>query len=162
MARKHFDQLLKIYGSEQVLVNLVNRHGYEKPMGEAYNYLIKELDDPNLQYVHFDFHKECSKMRWDRLGLLLAEIDPFVQREGYFYEEVVRGERVVRQMQQGAVRTNCMDCLDRTNVVQSYLARHVLEKQLWDVGVLPQDASLISFATFMTMYRNGITLPNFT
>lgn len=33
-------------------------------------------------------------------------------------------------VQQGVFRTNCIDCLDRTNVVQSMLAQNSLEKQL--------------------------------
>jgi hypothetical protein len=32
--------------------------------------------------------------------------------------------------QQGVFRVNCMDCLDRTNVVQAALARYVLETQV--------------------------------
>ena len=32
-------------------------------------------------------------------------------------------------------RTNCMDCLDRTNVVQSVIARNILHKQLNVLGI---------------------------
>lgn len=32
--------------------------------------------------------------------------------------------------QVGVFRTNCMDCLDRTNVVQSMLARRALQDQM--------------------------------
>lgn len=37
------------------------------------------------------------------------------------------------QKQLGVFRTNCMDCLDRTNVVQSVLGRNVLLSQLYAV-----------------------------
>jgi hypothetical protein len=33
-------------------------------------------------------------------------------------------------------RTNCVDCLDRTNVVQGLLARHAIEDLLAELGVL--------------------------
>ena len=36
----------------------------------------------------------------------------------------------VVSVQQGVFRTNCIDCLDRTNVVQSMLARRSLQAQL--------------------------------
>ena len=36
----------------------------------------------------------------------------------------------VVSVQQGIFRTNCIDCLDRTNVVQSMLARRSLQDQL--------------------------------
>ena len=38
----------------------------------------------------------------------------------------------IRSLQDGVVRTNCMDCLDRTNVVQSMFGRYVLYKQLYE------------------------------
>lgn len=39
--------------------------------------------------------------------------------------------------QTGTFRVNCIDCLDRTNVVESALARHVLTSQLTQVGMTP-------------------------
>ena len=41
-------------------------------------------------------------------------------------------------MQMGVVRTNCMDCLDRTNVVQSMFARRQLHEQLARLGLTSQ------------------------
>ena len=40
------------------------------------------------------------------------------------YTHVVGGE--MRECQAGAVRVNCMDSLDRTNVVQGAIAKHTL------------------------------------
>ena len=36
----------------------------------------------------------------------------------------------VSSLQDGVFRTNCIDCLDRTNVVQSLIARKSLQDQL--------------------------------
>jgi hypothetical protein len=46
--------------------------------------------------------------------------------------------------QEGVFRTNCVDCLDRTNVVQGLLARHALEDLLTELGVLQAGESLHS------------------
>lgn len=40
--------------------------------------------------------------------------------------------------QTGAIRTNCIDCLDRTNVVQSALARWFLNRHLVHLGITSQ------------------------
>ena len=32
--------------------------------------------------------------------------------------------------QRSVFRVNCMDCLDRTNVVQAAIARHIMEVQV--------------------------------
>ena len=37
---------------------------------------------------------------------------------------------IVMAVQEGVFRTNCIDCLDRTNVVQSMLAHLTLQNQL--------------------------------
>lgn len=76
----------------------------------------------------FDFHKECAKMRWDRLELLMGAIDADVTAQGWTLLGAASRRRQRRQA--GVVRTNCIDNLDRTNVVQSLVARKVLGKAL--------------------------------
>ena len=44
----------------------------------------------------------------------------------------------VLNKQVGTIRVNCMDCLDRTNVVQSVLSRNIAHKQLWKLDIAGQ------------------------
>ena len=53
-------------------------------------------------------------------------ISGITQKFGYTH--VVRGQ--IKHSQAGAVRVNCMDSLDRTNVVQGAIARHTLSNQV--------------------------------
>jgi len=46
------------------------------------------------------------------------------------------------QLQQGTVRTNCMDNLDRTNVVQAALAKWTIDRQLKSLGILSKNESI--------------------
>lgn len=80
-SRTHFEQQVKYYGP-QVLINLVNRKGYEVPVGEVFARIIEELNDPNLKYIHFDFHYECRKMRWHRVQLLIDELEQDLSQQG--------------------------------------------------------------------------------
>lgn len=68
--RRHFEAQKKLYGP-QLVINLINKKGYEGPMGAAFSKQIAILSDPQIKYFHFDFHNECSKMRWHRVSLLL-------------------------------------------------------------------------------------------
>ena len=43
-----------------------------------------QLMQPSHRYIRFDFHKECSKMRWHRLSLLMDQIDADIEQHGYF------------------------------------------------------------------------------
>ncbi|KAG0282616.1 hypothetical protein BGZ96_000304 [Linnemannia gamsii] len=56
--RKHFDTQKRYYGP-QLVINLVNKKGYETPMGAAFSKQIDILSDPQIKYHHFDFHQEC-------------------------------------------------------------------------------------------------------
>ena len=44
--------------------------------------------------------------------------------------------------QKGVLRVNCIDCLDRTNVVQGFIARHHLETVLPAVGLSAPSACI--------------------
>lgn len=138
-AREHFNEQYKIYNGKIYLVNLVNQNGYEKPVKAAYENAVRNVsEDGKVQYVYFDFHKECSGMRWYRVDLLIDNLVDLGMDKEKWYKIGKPDEKNfchVEEKQQGVVRTNCMDCLDRTNVVQSKIARWVLERQLDDAEV---------------------------
>ncbi|CEP14242.1 hypothetical protein [Parasitella parasitica] len=150
-ARAHFDEQIRIYGP-QILVNLINKKGYELPMGQAYARTVEQLNDPRIYYTHFDFHSECSKMRWNRIQLLVDQLKDRLNEQGYTFYDTA--EKSLRRTQTSVVRSNCMDCLDRTNVVQSTLARHVLTLQLRELGILEANQKLEDQQEFMHSYRN--------
>ncbi|KAI8580280.1 hypothetical protein K450DRAFT_280022 [Umbelopsis ramanniana AG] len=153
-SRAHFDEQIAIYGP-QLLVNLVNKKGYELPMSQAYARNVEQLNDGRLIYTHFDFHHECRKMRWDRISLLLDQLEPELVKQSYcFFDASNLKNPVLQKTQTSVVRTNCMDCLDRTNVVQSTLARHVLNQQLRDIKVLDVKEKIEEHEDFMVSFRN--------
>ncbi|KAL0089967.1 SacI homology domain-containing protein [Phycomyces blakesleeanus] len=151
ISRTHFDQQIEHYGS-QVLVNLVNKKGYELPVGELYRSIVEKLANPRLFYVHFDFHHECRKMRWNRVQLLLDMLEPELRKQSYcFYDATTP---VLKKRQTSVVRTNCMDCLDRTNVVQSALAHWVLDLQLREANVLQSTEVVENDEAFISIFKN--------
>ncbi|KAG2176447.1 hypothetical protein INT43_005687 [Umbelopsis isabellina] len=155
-SRAHFDEQIRLYGP-QLLVNLVNKKGYELPMGQAYARNIEQLNDPRIIYTHFDFHHECRKMKWHRIQLLLDQLDAELVKQGYCYFDASDVKNpVLRKTQTSVVRTNCMDCLDRTNVVQSTLARHILNQQLRELKILDINEKVEEHEDFMTSFRNTI------
>lgn len=55
-------------------------------------------------------------------------------------------------------RTNCIDCLDRTNVVQGLLARHALEDLLAELGVLQQGEGLATALPQVRLVEGSVCL----
>ncbi|KAG0368045.1 hypothetical protein BGX24_002973 [Mortierella sp. AD032] len=152
--RTHFEIQKKLYGP-QLVINLVNTKGYEKPMGDAFRKSIDTLNDSDVKYLHFDFHHECSKMRWHRVGLILDHFQQELHAQGYFKAVISKdGVENVSLKQTSVVRTNCMDCLDRTNVVQSVVSRWVLNHQLRSIGILSPDEKFEIFDAFESEFRN--------
>jgi phosphatidylinositol 4-phosphatase len=111
-----------------------------------------------LHYVYFDFHNETKGLKWHRAQLLLDELNEGLENQQYFRGVDMpadpEGRLEVRNHQTSVVRTNCMDCLDRTNVVQSMLARWTLNRQLSDLGVLSRGESFtLADPEFEVLFR---------
>ncbi|XWS33950.1 hypothetical protein CRYUN_Cryun22dG0126700 [Craigia yunnanensis] len=57
----------------------------------------------------------CGHVHFERLAFLYDQIAYFLEKNGYLLLNE-KGEKMKEQL--GVVRTNCIDCLDRTNVTQ--------------------------------------------
>ncbi|KAK0546479.1 Phosphoinositide phosphatase sac1 [Tilletia horrida] len=151
--RKHFDEQTRIYGTNY-LANLVNQKGYEKPVKEAYEAAMTELENDKVIYTYFDFHHECKGMKFERvMGLVHTLEEKGLSSDNFFHLDTSAGKKIVRS-QDAVLRTNCMDCLDRTNVVQSTFGRWILNKQLTLLGILKEGQGVESQGEFMRIFRN--------
>ncbi|XP_023944236.2 phosphatidylinositol-3-phosphatase SAC1 [Bicyclus anynana] len=131
---RHLRDQLQRYGN-QVLLNLIDQHGKEEDLERGYRAAVAAAALPAVRYEPFDFHAECRGMRYDRLNVLMDRIAHEQTEFGYFLS---RGGTVLLR-QSGVFRTNCVDCLDRTNVVQSLLARRQLAAVLKLLAVAAAD-----------------------
>nr|KAI8763601.1 phosphatidylinositide phosphatase SAC1-like; partial [Biomphalaria glabrata] len=147
--QKHFDQQVYVYGN-QVIVNLINQDGPEQVLEKKLAQVVTNAQNENIRYEPFDFHKECKKMRWDRLSILMERLKPDMKKFGYFME--LKGSVV--KLQGGVFRTNCIDCLDRTNVVQSLIAKEILQEQLLKLGILRSEKELQDQKAFDAVFKN--------
>ena len=50
--------------------------------------LITQLNDPDIEYVWFDFHGECKKMKWENLSKLVAQVKEKMVSYGHFMAEL--------------------------------------------------------------------------
>jgi hypothetical protein len=113
-----------------------------------------------LHYIYFDFHAETKGMQMHRAQLLIDRMREALVAQQYFRAADMPGSRIdgrleVRSLQTSVVRSNCMDCLDRTNVVQSMLARWTLDRMFIDLGLLPRGARFADEDdAFELLFRN--------
>jgi hypothetical protein len=163
--RLHLLEQLSLYASQDfggrspnvadvVFVNLVDKKSDQGRLGKAFDSVLNAVMDVygiesknltcdtdkclrrnSVQHLWYDFHAEVKDGRWDRLCMLLDEVQPSLMSHGYFLANAPSKSSdgagwEIKRLQNAVVRTNCMDCLDRTNVVQSIFGRYMLFQQL--------------------------------
>ncbi|MFS7898091.1 putative phosphatidylinositol-3,4-bisphosphate 4-phosphatase [Helianthus anomalus] len=150
VVKRHFHDLMQRYGNT-IAVDLTDKHGNEGLLSLAFATEMEKL--PDVRYVSFDFHQRCGGSNFDSLKLLYDEIADDFDKQGYFLQ-TSDGELV--EEQKGIVRSNCIDCLDRTNVTQSYLARISLNQQLQRMCALTSSEHVCTFTEDedLEIYRN--------
>ncbi|KPI45836.1 Phosphoinositide phosphatase SAC1 [Cyphellophora attinorum] len=183
-ARKHFNEQVRLYGENYLvnLVNQRGREErVKKAYEQMVRILVSSPDETSesdsrtnekmtniegsgnqrmdrLHYVYFDFHNETKGLKWHRAELLLDELIDGLRKGQYFKGAEMPGDSTgaldTRLSQSSVVRTNCMDCLDRTNVVQSMLGRWAISQQLTDAGILNPGERAGDDREFETLFRN--------
>ena len=96
-------------------------------LGQAFSDVVAKVINPKVLYTWFDFHHECRKMKYENIGHLIEEIKGKIDNYDYFMAQIEVGFNEKEKLnsntvmvfcnQQGVIRTNCVDCLDRTNAV---------------------------------------------
>ncbi|KAG2349544.1 hypothetical protein BDR05DRAFT_1020563 [Suillus weaverae] len=129
--KRHFRRTVPVYGPHTI-VNLAEQHGKEGMITNAYREYATKLDAKDVRYCEFDFHRETRGMKYENISKLINQLERVFESQGFFWVS----NNMLLSKQKGVFRVNCIDCLDRTNVVQSAFARHVMSMQLEAVGLL--------------------------
>ena len=108
-------------------VNLLNqKKSVEAPIISEFEKQIKLIqDNNNLRYTFFDMQNECPKDNYSRIDILMNNIIPILEIFNFFSKNI--GTNEIFSIQKGTTRTNCLDCLDRTNVIQTRISWLVLQ-----------------------------------
>mmetsp|Transcript_12774 Transcript_12774/g.21590 ORF Transcript_12774/g.21590 Transcript_12774/m.21590 type:complete len:80 (-) Transcript_12774:1672-1911(-) len=75
----------------------------------------------DVAHVYYDFHKNTAGDRFYMINELVDKVYDKLTGFDFFVKEKY-GRQAVLRKQSGVFRTNCIDCLDRTNVTQAKLA----------------------------------------
>ncbi|KKA28256.1 hypothetical protein TD95_005236 [Thielaviopsis punctulata] len=147
-AALHFNDLFRRYGNPIYVLNLVKareRIPRESMLLDLYldatDYLNQHLPE-NAKIIHkaWDMSR-ASKSRDQDVILTLEKIaEEIISMTGLFHNGDSSGMVAPAQVQNGIVRTNCVDCLDRTNAAQFVIGKRVLGHQLHVLGILADTA----------------------
>ncbi|KAL8667751.1 MAG: hypothetical protein Q9168_007201 [Polycauliona sp. 1 TL-2023] len=144
-AALHFDNLFDRYGAPIYVLNLIKsreRIARESILLHEYTnaitYLNQSLpEDKKIIYKAWDMSRASKSRDQDVIGTLEASAKDIVGRTGFFRN----GDNVYwkSSIQNGVARTNCIDCLDRTNAAQFIIGKCALGHQLHALGIIPNE-----------------------
>ncbi|KAL6010530.1 hypothetical protein ACLOJK_000964 [Asimina triloba] len=147
--RLHFENLVKRYGNPIIILNLIKTRE-KKPresilrveFANAIDVINKDLSEENrLKFLHWDLHKHsrrrddntdntpniCNDSTHADISKAEAQHDSYDGSENYIKPPM---------FQKGVLRTNCIDCLDRTNVAQYGYGLAAIGHQLYALGYI--------------------------
>ena len=124
---KHLEEMNEDYPLIY-FINLLNqKKTVESPIIAEFEKQIKIKKDNNkLRYIFFDMQNECQNGNYSRIDNLMQDIKPVIDLFSFFVQNLNTNE--ILNAQKGTTRTNCLDCLDRTNVIQTRISWLILEK----------------------------------
>ncbi|KAL9634644.1 MAG: hypothetical protein Q9204_002913 [Flavoplaca sp. TL-2023a] len=150
---KHFEQLELRYGTVHILnlmsasrvgeVELTERYSYHTQKSPLNRAIGNEAPSGHrLIQSHFDFHAETKGPGgYEAASMVRRLVQDRAESFGYFLcntTDLPRGgsdrsekldmvHSTVILQQQGVFRVNCLDCLDRTNLIQTILSQMAIE-----------------------------------
>ena len=139
---KHLEEINQDF-SLIYFVNLLNQtKSGEAPIISEFEKQIKfRQDDNDIRYTYFDMQNECPKDNYSRIDSLMNTISPIAGIFNFFSKNLSTGE--VYTVQKGTIRTNCLDCLDRTNVIQMRISWVILENMFKKLNLDKENMSKI-------------------
>lgn len=141
-AALHFDNLFERYGSPIYVLNLVKskeRQPRESKLLEEFTHAINYLNqflpiENKIIHKAWDMSRASKVRGGDVIGNLETIADSIFNMTGFFQNG--DGVTSARTAQNGIARTNCIDCLDRTNAAQFVIGKRALGHQLHALGIL--------------------------
>ena len=150
---KHFTELEQNYGAVHVVNLLSETKPGEAELTNLYRYGVRHSilnsrdnkhshDHELLRETEFDFHAETKGPNgYEAASLIRRLIENSADGFAYYLSEEVedpvedsnekpRHRTVVVLQQEGVFRTNCLDCLDRTNLIQTIISQMAIESFL--------------------------------
>ncbi|CAI2293370.1 unnamed protein product [Caenorhabditis sp. 36 PRJEB53466] len=129
---EHIRRLKAHYDTPLVAVSLVDQRGRELPLAQRFLEHCIKANDPDFTFISFDLHHHCRGLNFQKLQTLITGMESTLKSIGFCWVDKT-GEVVQRQ--KGVIRTNCIDCLDRTNLVQGQISLHVVLQQAQRLGI---------------------------
>lgn len=135
---KHFELLGEEGYNKVVMLNLLSlKRPEENRLIEYFQNLLVKAEDKglkNVEYEYFDFLTETKETDHSAIDKEVIRMFRQLDLDMSLWNRGEDGRCEAVKKQSIFVRTNCLDCLDRTNAAQSKLALFALSKVMAEEG----------------------------
>jgi synaptojanin len=156
---KHLEDLETTYGAVHIINLLSDEKPSEYELNRLYQYAIQNCplsqvgkgqsaDQTLLRQTHYDFHAEVrGPAGYENAREIRQRIEHSADGFAYYLAEESEdygglerqpadghSRMIVVLQQEGVFRTNCLDCLDRTNFIQTIISQMAVEAFLGHRG----------------------------
>ena len=139
---RHFDDLFERYGAPVYVLNLIKARERTPRESKLLSEYLKALDflnqslpsDKKILYKAFDMSRAAKTRGQDVIGSLEVIAEEILGKTSFFHNG--DQETDTPSVQNGVARTNCIDCLDRTNAAQFVIGKRALGRQLQAMGII--------------------------
>ena len=126
---KHIESIQNNYPLIYIINLMSNSKPNESIITENIESQIKLTTFKTVKYHFFDFHHECKYDNYEKIEKFIENpLDNILAIFKYYCEDINTGE--IKKEQTGVIRVNCLDCLDRTNIIQTRIGWKMFEKQV--------------------------------
>ncbi|CAE6420494.1 unnamed protein product [Rhizoctonia solani] len=133
---RHFAQLIEEYETVHI-INLLGTKENEATLTAAYTAHLQTLranGNAGVTMSNLDFHGVVRVMGHDAIPATLKSLEGVQSGlDNYGFTSVEHNVSALTTPQVGVFRTNCLDCLDRTNFIQDIISKLNLEHYLRNV-----------------------------
>lgn len=132
--KKHHGLLTKLYPNMNIIyLNLVKSSGVEQQLRDAYTHFITEN---GYKLFNFDFF---DRIKTNAYPFDFSAINP---------QTCFHNQKII-------IRTNCIDSLDRTNIMQYYITKTVLNKYIQSKDIDKLKCLWIQNGSYLSMQYAG-------
>ncbi|EOB14639.1 Phosphatidylinositide phosphatase SAC1 [Nosema bombycis CQ1] len=118
------DAIIRNKYQDILYLNLIKDKNYEKPLYDKFNIVLKEK---SCEIVNFDLNSTGSFQNKRTVFDFNMKTKKYIDEFGF---------KTLEDQQKGVIRTNCIDCLDRTNLSQFQISEEIIKK-MCDYAKIP-------------------------
>lgn len=138
ICQKHFQELVSQYGDVTIINLLSQGRSSEAKLIQCFECIIKSLTVDKIKYCYYDLNEVSSMNKMASSNFFIENnLREVVENQKFyclFFDDEINAKEV-KSRQKGVFRINCLDCIERSGIMESKLSALQLVYALKHIGI---------------------------